>query len=106
MITLTLEPEEFEYLCDALYNDRDVLMADQRIDRDCDDGMQMGDEHYDHLLSLNERMLELLTKVEDQHGFSEDLDKAIQQAGWRCDWEVHKRHADPNFQQADAKAAP
>ena len=69
MITLTLEPEEFEYLCDALYNDRDVLMADQRIDRDRDEITRLGDEHYDHLLALNERMLELLTMAEKQHGF-------------------------------------
>ena len=57
MITLTLEPEEFEYLCDAIYNDRDVLVADARADFERTDGMQIGEAHHRRLADLNERMI-------------------------------------------------
>lgn len=69
MITLTLEPEEFEYLLDAIYNDRDVIVADARIDSERTDGMQMGEAHHRRLGDLNERLLTYLETVRRDHGF-------------------------------------
>lgn len=64
MITLTLEPEEFEYLLEALYSDRDVLKSDARIDSERTDGMQLGEAHFRWLRDLNDRVLDKMDLAE------------------------------------------